>query len=256
MLVAGSGRILPDVGVQDMKRFALIASTAIFALGAPASAALVYSNNFDTDNGGATALNFNGFSGLTVTDGTVDLVHTGDGFGITCAGGAGGCVDLDGSTSDAGVLNSTGIYAFGVGDVVTLAFSISGNQRGGASDTWQGQFDFGSLISLSNYGFSVNGSPVNLGPADTTFYSLSSGSIGAAAPFSNYTMFFTAAEAGTLTFKFFTTGNDNVGPILDNVSLDVAAGAVPEPATWGMMIGGFALAGAAMRRRKAAVSFA
>lgn len=32
--------------------------------------------------------------------------------------------------------------------------------------------------------------------------------------------------------------------------------AVPEPATWAMMIGGFALAGASMRRRKAAISFA
>ncbi len=35
-----------------------------------------------------------------------------------------------------------------------------------------------------------------------------------------------------------------------------AAPVVPEPATWAMMIGGFALAGAAMRRRKAAVRFA
>jgi hypothetical protein len=33
-------------------------------------------------------------------------------------------------------------------------------------------------------------------------------------------------------------------------------GAVPEPATWGMMIGGLALVGASMRRRKVAVSFA
>ena len=32
--------------------------------------------------------------------------------------------------------------------------------------------------------------------------------------------------------------------------------AVPEPATWAMMIGGFALAGVAMRRRKMQVSFA
>ena len=31
---------------------------------------------------------------------------------------------------------------------------------------------------------------------------------------------------------------------------------VPEPATWAMMIGGFALAGAMMRRRRAATSFA
>lgn len=36
-----------------------------------------------------------------------------------------------------------------------------------------------------------------------------------------------------------------------------ATAAVPEPATWGMMIGGFAIAGVAMRRRKAvSVSFA
>jgi hypothetical protein len=40
---------------------------------------------------------------------------------------------------------------------------------------------------------------------------------------------------------------------IDNLSI---RGAVPEPATWAMMIGGFALAGAAMRRRKAIVSFA
>jgi hypothetical protein len=33
-------------------------------------------------------------------------------------------------------------------------------------------------------------------------------------------------------------------------------GAVPEPAAWGMLIGGFGLAGAAMRRRRVAVRFA
>jgi hypothetical protein len=34
------------------------------------------------------------------------------------------------------------------------------------------------------------------------------------------------------------------------------AGAVPEPASWAMMIGGFALAGSVLRRRKPAVAFA
>ena len=34
------------------------------------------------------------------------------------------------------------------------------------------------------------------------------------------------------------------------------SGPVPEPASWAMMIGGFALAGSAMRRRKVAVRFA
>jgi hypothetical protein len=37
---------------------------------------------------------------------------------------------------------------------------------------------------------------------------------------------------------------------------DFSTGAVPEPASWAMMIGGLALVGGAMRRRKAAVRFA
>ena len=45
---------------------------------------------------------------------------------------------------------------------------------------------------------------------------------------------------------------------LSNISLtgSPATGAVPEPASWALMIGGFAAAGGVMRRRKAAVSFA
>ena len=44
----------------------------------------------------------------------------------------------------------------------------------------------------------------------------------------------------------------------DNITFGSATpgNGVPEPATWAMMIGGLALTGAAMRRRKAVVSFA
>ena len=42
---------------------------------------------------------------------------------------------------------------------------------------------------------------------------------------------------------------------LDNINVS-AVNAVPEPATWAMMIGGFGLAGAAMRRRRTVVRFA
>ncbi|MBT2186741.1 PEP-CTERM sorting domain-containing protein [Sphingobium sp. H33] len=54
------------------------------------------------------------------------------------------------------------------------------------------------------------------------------------------------------------TGNDKLA--LDVVGWDLKQASpptpgVPEPATWAMMIGGFALAGVAMRRRKVAVSF-
>jgi hypothetical protein len=39
-------------------------------------------------------------------------------------------------------------------------------------------------------------------------------------------------------------------------SVSPLAAAVPEPATWAMMIGGLAMVGASMRRRKVAISFA
>lgn len=61
--------------------------------------------------------------------------------------------------------------------------------------------------------------------------------------------------AGTydLTFTAHTANGDN-SALIDKVSITAA---VPEPAMWGLMIGGFGLTGTAMRRsRKATASFA
>jgi choice-of-anchor C domain-containing protein len=62
---------------------------------------------------------------------------------------------------------------------------------------------------------------------------------------------FTATGAST-TLTFASNSGTAYGPALDNVSVV----AVPEPATWAMMIGGLGLVGVSMRRRKTAVSFA
>ncbi|MBO9575640.1 MAG: PEP-CTERM sorting domain-containing protein [Sphingobium sp.] len=236
-----------------MKTKILLAASAL-AIAVPAYSGTVYSNNFDSENGGNSQLNYTGFTGLTVTDGTVDLVKT-PGFGIICAGGAGSCVDLDGSTSDAGVLNSASSYAFTAGDIVALSFAISGNQRAGAADNWGVQFDVASPTALLDWGYVYGGSTVHLGPhGPLTWANLTQQGLAADAPFTDITFFIQPDANGSLTFKFWTDGGDNIGPILDNVSLDISA--VPEPASWALMIGGFAIAGAAMRRRGAAVRFA
>jgi len=52
------------------------------------------------------------------------------------------------------------------------------------------------------------------------------------------------------------TLSSDVGFAFGDFYVTAGTGAVPEPATWAMMIGGFALAGAAMRRRSAAVRYA
>lgn len=63
------------------------------------------------------------------------------------------------------------------------------------------------------------------------------------------TVNFTAAGPSTLTFAA-TGQSDSYGGYLDNISL---SGAVPEPATWSMMLLGFGGIGFAMRRKRALV---
>lgn len=62
-----------------------------------------------------------------------------------------------------------------------------------------------------------------------------------------------SVNAGTIQINWAGTNGANDFRAL----FDVGVGpAVPEPATWALMIGGFGLAGAAMRRRTTKVSFA
>jgi hypothetical protein len=63
---------------------------------------------------------------------------------------------------------------------------------------------------------------------------------------------FTATGA-TQYLAFLAKGTPDGQPpfsLLDDVSLTEHVGAVPEPATWAMFIGGFGLVGSAMRRRR------
>jgi hypothetical protein len=231
----------------------LLTAVAAAAFCVPAHAGTVYSNNFDSENGGNSALNYNSFNGLTVTNGTVDLVKSGD-FGITCAGGSGACVDLDGTSFDAGLVSSNS-YGFNAGQRVALSLLFSGNQRNAPPpDSFTMRFDFTGPIS-GTFGYESS----TFGTSTAAFTNQSSltltvSNIQPNFAFTDLTFFFDPTSGGSTTFALQDGGNDNIGVVIDNLSLSV--GAVPEPATWAMMLAGFGLAGMAVRRRRPAMVIA
>lgn len=210
-----------------MRKF-LLAAAAMAAFSAPAHAVTVFSDSFDGEAGGATVLNYTGFANWDVLDGTVDLLRDPNQFGIACAGGSGSCVDLDGSTGDPGFLVTKEAFAFNAGDIITVNFDLSGSQRSGTHGMFVG-FLFGDELLPST--------TLEL-PADAPF-----------GPFELATSFdFTGQFKLLFSADPFGPGTDNIGLVLDNVSLDISA--VPEPASWAMMIAGFGLVGGALRTRR------
>jgi hypothetical protein len=87
----------------------------------PVNAATIFSDDFDASVSGLNVVP----TGWTVIDGTVDVVSGG-----FCSAGL--CVDLDGSTNDAGVLSRD--FSLLAGEQYLLTFDLSGNQRGGSDD--------------------------------------------------------------------------------------------------------------------------
>jgi hypothetical protein len=187
----------------------LAAALTTLLVAGTANATIVFSDNFD-----ANALALNGTpSGWTVSDGTVDIIGTGS---FDFLPGNGKYIDLDGSTRNAGVLSRS--LSLVAGTPYVLSFDLAGNQRDSAQE--QVNVSFGSASG--------------------------SWSLGRTVGFTSFTLALTPLSSGPFTLSFAGAGGDNIGMLLDNVSVT----AVPEPQTYAMLALGLLAVGAAVRRRQ------
>ena len=191
--------------------------------GVPAQAAVIFSDNFNSENGGianGSTLNYTGFTNWTVSGGTVDLI--GNGY-FDYYPGNGLYVDLDGSTNNAGIMTTKTGLSLGPGQY-ELKFWLGGNHNAGTPD---------DTVVVS----------VDVGIVSQT-YTLASGD-----PLKEKSLLFTIGTATTANIVFDHQGGDNIGIILDQVSLSQ----VPEPGTLillGSGLLGLAIAGSRKKFRK------
>jgi len=205
---------------------------ALLSLASPAAATTVFFDDFNSEPGsgaggsGQSQLNYTGFANWTVSGGTVDLIFHDD-FApaageIECIGSTGKCVDLDGGTSNAGVMTSTSLLlAPGLYD---LSFELAGV----ASSFGQAAASVPNIVDFSATGTTLVGQATrNQGD-----------------PYGTVGGQFTLLAPTSVQLVIANQGGDNFGAMLDNVKLVL----VPEPHTFGLLAGG--LLGLALARRR------
>jgi hypothetical protein len=164
-----------------------------------------------------------GLPGWAVNDGSVDVTTNASAWSPAYEGQNG--LDINGW--DAGTISQS--FGTILGELYTVSFAYSRNAA--------------SAPATATATVSAGGSFLNVIAA-------SNDSFGSANNFLWKTGSFTFVGTGnneTITLAATIPGNGGV--FFDAVS--VSGAAVPEPATWALMIGGFGMAGAALRRRRA-----
>ena len=161
---------------------------------------MIFSDNFDAENGGQYQLNYHSFAKWNVMGGgSVDLIANGY-FSGSCPGGS--CVNLHGSSNLAGILTSK--QMFDPGNYI-VQFELSDNPSSSSKDAVE--------VTLGNRIFFES-------PASTT-------------GFITFSIPMTITSPAPLTFR--NISGDNIGAILDNVQVS----SVPIPAAIWLLGSGF-----------------
>jgi hypothetical protein len=203
----------------------ILAALALLLVARPGVAGPFFFDNFNSENGAVETLNYNSFANFQITNGTVDLIGTGGVYDFLPGNGL--YVDLDGSRFDAG-LQTANPLALAAGNYV-LSFDMAGSQRGSTE-----------TVNINVFGgLSASYTSLVLSLMSTD-------------PFVSFAVPFSIGSADSVQFSFANTGSDNIGLLLDNVSLDTAA--VPEPSTFALIgLGGLAVAAYEYRRRRRSI---
>ena len=211
--------------MQKIVRIALGAAATLGFAGSVQAQELITNGGFE-----APSIAPNGFQptttvpGFTVTSGNVDLISSPT-YSVNSGNQA---IDLVGSGVSTGSIAQTFNTVLGQAYKLVFAYSANGGCAGACSAT----------VSVGSGGFtSTTGGTA----ANASTFSAAGG-----AAYTAFTGFFTATGTSTTLSFADTSGQTNQGVFLDDVSVQ----AVPELATWGMMIVGFGAVGSVLRRRR------
>ena len=180
-------------------------------------------NNPSTFDGDTPALDVHGVltDGWTVTP-TLDVVGGGSFGGLFCHNdtGLGRCLDMDGTSGGSGRIIG---HINGIADTTyTVSFWLSGSQR--------------------NLGFNSLTDTVNVDADGTT----ASYTLPWDAPWTMFSLTFTTSNNGAINLRFEGLGSDDVGLLLDDISIR-QQGETPEPVTTTLC--GLGLIAIGLRRR-------
>jgi len=220
-----------------VRKFLVLSSALLAMIAAPAVAAPNQIVNGDFETGSGTNI-----PGWIVADSPNSALPF-DPAAILLVQGSDyqSCCNVVGAGSSAAALDNH-FLSFGAGNVGNSASIIQ--QPFLNAGTYTFEFDFGAIQGTQTMAFQL----FNLTTNTTLLvdFLTSTGGQNLDSLFNHYSYTFTTAP-GLVQVQFtnFASSTDNTDAFVDNVSLQ----AVPEPATWAMMIGGFALVGASMRRR-------